>query len=490
MNDQWSSDPGAFPPAPSAVPTGWQPRPGLLAPDGPPSFGSGPALPPMPPPPRRPPGRTTRNLLIAVGVLSVLLLIATVGLLVVLRSDDDDVAAGPPPTTAAPSTTRPSSGNPSTTAPSSPTPPTTVDPTPPGPAPTEEELDAEIAELSDFVELERGLEFLTPVEVTMADEATFDQLLFDDFDEGADDRQETSRILKALGLVDADLDIDEALRRLLGAGVLGFYDPETDQLVIRGQAITPYTRQTLVHELVHAIDDQNLDLDRPEYDDLDDETGFGFSAVVEGNARRIDAAFVDAMSPEDQARRDLEEKEFSAAVEPLLVGIPIILLQVLQAPYEHGRLFVDTILDAGGQALLDDAIQRPPTTSTQVLHVDRFLAGQDAVPVDPPAADGEVVDEGMFGELLTQLTLEDSEDPAVAANASSGWAGDRYVTWDESEESTCIRIAYEMETTADVDELEDAYTSWAEPRGATVERRGDRLEVTSCSASAAASSPL
>jgi len=491
VSDQWSPDPGAFPPTPSSVPTGFQTQPGQLAPDGPPAFGSGPALPPSPPPQRRRPQQTTRNLLIAVSVLTVLLLVATVALVAVVRSDDGDLATATPPVTAATSTTRTPAGNPSTTAPSSSTPPSTVDPTPPGPAPTQEELDAEIAELSDFVERERGLEFLAPVEVTMANEATFDQLLFADFDAEAEARQGTARILKALGLVDADLDIDETLRRLLSGGVLGFYDPETDQLVIRGQAITPYIRQTLVHELVHALDDQNFELNRPEYDDLDDETSFGFSAVLEGNARRIDAAFVDAMSPADQGRRDTEEQEFAAATQPLLVGIPLILLKLLQAPYEHGQLFVDNLLDLGGQALLDAAIDEPATTSTQILHVERFLEGVGALPVDPPAADGEVLDDGIFGELMTQYTLEDSEDLSVATNAASGWAGDWFVTWEDGEDSTCIRIAYEMETAADLDELQDAYTSWAEPRGATVERIGDdRVEVTSCSATAAASSPL
>jgi hypothetical protein len=125
-----------------------------------------------------------------------------------------------------------------------------------------------------------------------------------------------------------------------------------------------------------------------------------------------------------------------------------------------------------------------------VLHPDIFVLGLGALPVDPPAADGPVVDEGIFGELMTQLTLEASEDPSVATNAASGWAGDWFVTWEDGE-GTCIRIAYEMDTAGDLDELEDAYTSWAEPRGATVERVGDdRVEVTSCSTSAAGSSPL
>ena len=487
MSDQWSADPGSYPPAPSAAPDGWQTRPGQLAPEGPPPFGSGPALPPAPPaPPPRPP-RTTRNLLIALSVLAVLLVLVSVSLVVVVRTDDEVASA---PTTTAPTTSTPSTPPTTGAGPGASVPPTTVDPTPPGPAPTPEELDAEIAELSAFVERERGLPFTEDVTVTLADEAEFDRLLFADFDEGAEDRQQLAGMLKALGLVSSDLDMDETIRQLLGGSVLAFYDDETGELVIRGQALTPYTRTTIVHELTHALDDQQFELHRPQYDDLEDETAFGLSALAEGNARRIETAYIASMSPADQARRDVEEQEFAMATAPVVASVPPILFSILQAPYLYGQTLVDQLIDVGGQPLLDAAIEEPPTTSTQVLHVEAFLAGIGAVDVEPPAADGDIVDEGMFGELMTQFTLEDSEDVSVASNAASGWAGDRYVTWEDGDESVCIRIAYEMDTAADLDELEDAYTSWAEPRGATVDRTGDRLEVTSCSASAAASSPL
>jgi len=76
-------------------------------------------------------------------------------------------------------------------------------------------------------------------------------------------------------------------RTLLTAGVVGFYDPETKQLVVRGTDTTPFTRRVLAHELTHALDDQHFDLNRQQLDKADDETGFGFSALVEGNARRV-----------------------------------------------------------------------------------------------------------------------------------------------------------------------------------------------------------
>jgi hypothetical protein len=446
---------------------------------------------PSVPPPAPKQRHTTRNLLIALGVLAVLLLVVSTTLVLVVRSPEDELGTGAPPTTASPTTTAPSSTGPSSSTPA-PGPPTTVDPTPAGPPPSEEELRAEVAELSEFVERERGLAFLEDVDVRMADEATFDELVFEDWDdpESVEARASSGRILKSLGLVPPDLDMDETYRTLYRANVLGFYDPETDELVIRGQAITPYIRTTIVHELTHALDDQHFDLDRPEYDDLDDETAFGFSTVVEGNARVVEAAYIKAMTPAEAAQRDEEERQFGEATAPLMAGIPPALLEILQAPYEYGQPFVEAVLDLGGQEALDATIDIPPTTSTQVLHLDAFINGIGALDVEPPEADGEVLDDGIFGELLTHITLADSEDFTDASNAASGWAGDWFVTWEESPGSPCIRIAYEMATDGDLEELEETYTSWAAPRGATVERVGDRLEVTSCAAAAGGSSPL
>ena len=88
---------------------------------------------------------------------------------------------------------------------------------------------------------------------------------------------------------------------LLEAGVLGFYDPETDELVVRGGDLSPMTRQTIAHELTHALDDQWFDLAKAEYEQSDDEVGFGVAALAEGNARRIDKLYA-AQLDDDRSR--------------------------------------------------------------------------------------------------------------------------------------------------------------------------------------------
>src|SRR5690606_24383575 len=129
--------------------------------------------------------------------------------------------------------------------------PTTTEPA--GPPLSQDELEALVEELQAFVADARGLEFLEPVEVELADGDAFQSRLLEDFEEDADEIAQVEVFYKALGLLDPGADLLEELRAIYSAGVLGFYDPETDELVVRGTALTPYVRKTIVHELVHAL---------------------------------------------------------------------------------------------------------------------------------------------------------------------------------------------------------------------------------------------
>jgi hypothetical protein len=365
-----------------------------------------------------------------------------------------------------------------------------VDPTSPpttepdsGSMPTQAEVDAVVADISTFVEQERGLPFKEPVTVELLDDDAFEARLLEDFEEGAEELEITEQELKALGLIEPDVDLQEALRSAYGAGVLGFYDPETNELVVRGAELTPYVRETIAHELTHALDDQHFELDRPQYDDADDEVWFGFSALLEGNATRVEDAYVESMSEAEQAERDMEELEFGMDAD--LFDVPIVVLELLVAPYELGPVLVDELLDDGGQAELDASFADPPTTSEQVLHPDKYQAREGRAEVPPPPAEGEVVDDGVWGEYAWSLLLGEGFETSESSLAAEGWAGDWYVAW-EDEGQFCVRIDVVMESSFEADELLAELEYWQSfhPQ-AVVEPQGDLgARLTSCTESA------
>ncbi len=334
------------------------------------------------------------------------------------------------------------------------------------------EFDSVVAELAAYVEAERGLSFVEPVEVEVADDEEFSARLLEDFDEESEDIQLTDQALTALGLIRPEVDLVAELRAFYDVGVLGFYDAETDELVVRGTDPTLYTQQTIVHELVHALDDQHHDLDRPELDDAPDESSFGFAALVEGNARRVEEAWEAGLSADEQDRLLEEEYAYPAEAGLDFSDFPLVLVELVQAPYELGQPLVEEVLEESGPAGLEDAFAAPPVTSEQVIHPDTFLAGEAARDVAPPPADGEVTDEGVFGELVLRLLLEGPLPSAEARRASAGWGGDWYVMWREGDRA-CIRADFAGDGPEDREELLEGLSTWAEehPRDRRVSRR-------------------
>ena len=335
----------------------------------------------------------------------------------------------------------------------------------PEPPASEADVRAAVDEISDVVETERGLAFTEPVGVELAGEGEFQRRLLADFDEGVEELRDTEVLLKAFGLVEPDVDLVEAMRTLLGAGVVGFYDPETDELVVRGTALTPYVRTTIAHELTHALDDQRFDLDRPEYDDADDEIDFGFSALVEGNARRIEDAYLAGLSDQEQLDATTEELSLGGGLD--LGDVPLVLVDLISAPYGLGHEFVDELIDDGGQETLDAAFGAPPRTSEQVIDPARYEAGEGGIEVPVPAVAGQVVDEGVAGQFLIEVVLAEGLDADRAREAGSGWGGDSVVVWRDGERP-CATLAAVGDDPGETAELRGAFEDWATGEEAAV----------------------
>ena len=407
-----------------------------------------------PHPPGTVPPRPSRWLLPLIGVLTIVALVASL-LLVRGASSGEEVLEPPGERDAAEEPDEP---------------------------PTQEELEEVVAEISAFVEQETGLSFLEPVTVELAGEGEFQDRLLADFDEDVEDLRATEVFLKALGLVDPDVDLVESMRSLLGGGVVGSSDPETDELVVRGAALTPYVRTTIAHELVHALDDQHHDLHRPEYDDGPDEISFGFSALVEGNARRIESAYLESLGDDAVADALAEELAIGTGID--YSDIPDVLFDLISAPYVLGEPFVDAVLDDGGREALVAAFADPPTTTEQVLDPARYLDREPAIAVPTPTVPGEPVEEGMIGQLLVRLVLADELSRDEARVAAEGWGGDVAVAWRDGDRA-CVTATLVGDDVRETEEMRQAFERWAAAKpDARVEPTGGGgpFTLVSCSA--------
>ncbi|MCX7620898.1 MAG: hypothetical protein N2037_08665 [Acidimicrobiales bacterium] len=382
---------------------------------------------------------------------------------------------------------------------------------------------AEVAMLSRFVEERRGLRFREPVDVDVLAPGDFRTRVLAEFDKDLETLKAQGDLLIALGMVPADLDVVDAQRKLLGDGVLGFYDPVTKALVVRADRITPFFRQILVHELTHALDDQHFDLDRPELADRHDGSDWAFLALVEGNARRIENEYVAQLPPGD--RQELQDEMWELGMEQMttMLSVPLILAQLLTAPYDLGDPFARKLVEAGGQRALDDAFSSPPVSSEQVLHPEKYMKAEGPRTLQRPPADAPVKAEGVLGEALTGYYLQGDQigglgnlfgsgdltelmrellgtlDPNDAGLGDllgtpglgllgrpevDGWGGDRYVVWDDTDGSgVCIRVDWVMDSDAALAELDRRVRErTASDPAASIERPDhQRIRLTRCS---------
>jgi hypothetical protein len=351
------------------------------------------------------------------------------------------------------------------------------------------ELDAVLPDLIQFVEEARGHDFKEEPVVGTATEAEFDARLRDELAKVTDSLRAEQVTLQGLGLIEPGTDLVEVYESSFEAGVLGFYDPATAELLIQGTEVTPYRRTIIVHELTHALDDQYFNLDRPELEERPDESSFGFTTIVEGSARSVETAYREQLSSDEQADVAQEESEIVADFD--ITSLPIAVILQQQLPYLLGEQLVGRLEDDGGTLAVDDAITRPPTTSEQVVDAEAFADREPAIDIAAPAADAAVVEEGAIGavdlELLTLLGSGDLFDILGGFEGAGvdGWGGGRYVSWEAGGEA-CVRFRVTGDTADDTATIQGMLEDWATDADADITTlpdpgAGDRLiEATRC----------
>jgi hypothetical protein len=355
--------------------------------------------------------------------------------------------------------------------------------------------DSRVQKYVDFVEKKRDLEFKHPVYVDFLSDADFTKQVTTDPDKLTDeDRDELDRatgLLRALGMVEGDLDLFDKSNELQGKGVIGFYSYDDERLRIRGTEITPAVESTIVHELTHALQDQNFDLGKrfEELDKADDANASaaadGFHALVEGDARRIETKWRDSLSADARAALDKEQKHGSKGFDRGAKDIPDVLVTMMAAPYDLGQALLAVAVQQGGDSAVDDLFRSPPKTEEQQLDPWTLVVdhqGYLTVP-KPDLPDGvKAFDDGAFGSLGWLLMLSERLPTQQALTAVDGWGGDSYAAY-ERDGVSCVSMNWRGDTPSDLTPMRLALKAWAKkgPKGAArVVKHDQTLAFRSC----------
>ena len=301
------------------------------------------------------------------------------------------------------------------------------------------QIDAVIAQVPPIRQLEPLAD--VPYEYITREQFQADllELQFSEIPEAT--RTAEERMLKRLGLLPDDADMDQLLTDLYGGQVAAYYRPDTKRFyIIQGDKPFSASDKIIVaHEYTHALQDQHFDLEATRVKDLTQgDAALGQLGAVEGDATLTMQQWTQQNLTPEEAIQVLIES-LGQLGDPTLTNMPWILRRQLEYPYAEGLSFVQSLYDQGGfdavNATLKDSI---PASTEQVLHPEKYLANETPVQIDAPDVSASIGEgwsmtyQQTMGELLMQVFAAGTETPGrgnpriagpLAACRNSGWLG-------------------------------------------------------------------
>lgn len=337
----------------------------------------------------------------------------------------------------------------------------------PSPSPALDAIEVYRSIAADVVAI-RGLDAPERVDPKIIDADELRANLEADFEKSNPEAQVLigERVYKALGLLPDDASLEDIYLDLQGSQVIGYYDPSVDELFIvsRSGSLGPTERVTYAHEFTHELQDRAFDLESLGLDDAFDEgdRALAVLGLVEGDAVSAQTTWM------SQHLTPAELGEVAAAgADPEMLAIlartPAILLETALFPYQAGAAFVSGLIAQGGYDAVNAAFERLPQSTEQVLHPEKYAAGEAPVDVALPDdlasrfGSGWSLDaQDTFGELQLRVWLREGGVKGDRARlAVEGWGGDRVglvsgpdgdvivlaTTWDSEDDAVEFRTA-------------------------------------------------
>ncbi len=333
------------------------------------------------------------------------------------------------------------------------------------------EREAVVGRAMARIEVIRGLEFEESVDVRVITRAEYRQQRGGSNETHA---RWNNQVWEGLFIVGEDRSVDDAFNETLGSAVVGYYSPSEDEIVIVSDSETPtIDRGTLVHELVHALQDQQFGLDGG----ANTQDGqLARSGLIEGEANGIEDRYQDRC----QGSWDCVDLSSGGASGSVDRGVYLVVL----APYLTGPSFVDHLHSEGGWAAVDAAYERYPASTEQVIHPDRY---PDETPVNVTVPDRSAetwhrFDHDPVGDTVGQASIHATfvtngvqtagvDTYGYRHPAAEGWGGDSLVPYRAGE-----RYGYVWETAwdsrQDAEEFHAAYLDLLDKHGATQQGEG------------------
>ena len=316
------------------------------------------------------------------------------------------------------------------------------------------ELFKSVDDILKFASKDTLLPQKSPVKKEMVSREGVEKYVAGKFKDDADRiRFERSElVMKKFGLLPRSFNLHDFLIKLLGEQVAGFYDEKTKTINLLDWIEMEMQKPVMAHELTHALQDQNFDLEKMMKKDEEiekrgaadpnaliriDEESTARSAVMEGQAMVVLfdymlSGYGRSVEDSPQLLNLMESQMDKPGESPLFDQAPLMLRESLLFPYGPGMKFIARLLKEGGKKLAyTGVLERMPTTSREILEPEEYIAGRRVPPLLLPdlgflERNYEPFDAGAIGELDVKILIKQYTEDAVAKRLSPEWRGGAY----------------------------------------------------------------
>ena len=300
------------------------------------------------------------------------------------------------------------------------------------------DLEKRVSELLPDLAARAGMELVRPIRAERRTREELESYLLFKLEQDLppDEAQNLTRTYSLMGLVEEDLDLRGLLVSVYKEQVAGFYDPDSTALFVMDDMPPEMLETVLIHELVHAVQDQTANLDSLTDESRGNDRQAAAQSAIEGHATLIMFEYVAEQmggEPFDISQLPDFSQMLAPALEamktqyPALASAPAIIQEDLLFPYLEGASFVAAFW-AGKEGRPPPFGLDLPQSTEQILNPSRAFG----VDVDLPtelileSGPGFEVDYGnSLGQAEFQVLLGEHLG-SDGRSLAQGWDGDRY----------------------------------------------------------------
>ncbi|MCB0309949.1 MAG: hypothetical protein KDD42_01860 [Bdellovibrionales bacterium] len=318
-----------------------------------------------------------------------------------------------------------------------------------------------VPDLVRFVETNRGWKALRPIGCKELPKTAFKKRGLAQIWSIIDKHhlQKLGELYKLVGLIDNSYDFYSCYLEETSRHTEAFYDAIHNEIILPSWKKTP--RNVLVHEIVHALQDQIIDLHKlaKRAAAISDQS-LAFSAFIEGDASLVQHHFIQHVKQGREFEIPFENPQPTIDSE---CKFPPALDALIYFPYDFGLVFAERIRERKGWEALTKVYDQIPISTTQIIHAKAHpILTPSQVIFEPKRIldfldipSGKIVLEDTVGQYMTRLILGQFLDQPQAIRASVGWRGDKALVY-KSESGRVLAWRTQWNSERDADEFRSA----------------------------------